>query len=67
MSALGSGWSAAHDKLKVTEASLAVALDALRKIRLGHPCDVPRVIAKLAVEEAEALLTWHDRRRESGS
>ncbi|SKB50109.1 hypothetical protein SAMN06295937_1007100 [Sphingopyxis flava] len=51
MSALGSGWDSAHRKLKETEAALEVALSALRKIRLGHPCDLPHVIAQVALEE----------------
>ena len=54
MSALGAGYGHMHERLVATERALSVDLDALRKIRLGHPCDVPYVIAEMAVREAEA-------------
>lgn len=55
MSALGSGYDGIRRRMIASEKALDVALDALRKIRLGHPCDVPYVIAELAVREAEAM------------
>lgn len=37
------------------EAKLTVALDALRKIALGHPCDLPVSIARVAVSRIQGL------------
>lgn len=37
--------------------ALNVALDALRKIALSHPCDLPGPIARAAVERIKEITT----------
>lgn len=45
-----------YNQAYANKRAVEVALDALRKIRLGHPCDVPELIAYYAVEEIEELI-----------
>lgn len=46
----------AGDNEKRLGQALQRATDALRKIRLGHPCDVHELIAANAIEEIEGML-----------
>lgn len=45
-----------HNGAHRNKLALQRALDALRKIRLGHPCDLPDAIARLAIEDVETIL-----------
>jgi hypothetical protein len=49
-----------YNQAHANKRAVEVALDALRKIRLGHPCDVPEAIAKYAVEEIEEIINLGD-------
>lgn len=45
-----------HNSCHANQQALTIALDALRKIRLNHPCDLHDRIAHHAVAEIEALV-----------
>lgn len=44
-----------HNGCYDNKRALAVALDGLRKIALGHPCDLPDQIAKLTIRDIETI------------